>query len=210
MRQYSIWESSTPVRHSTQLNTHQNLHVDSLEEVFRLLWTETNWLLPVHCALLFILESLNVYVYTAIFFLPYFYSPNAANPHSTLCECQIKFDTPTANLPSLMFLWVTLRSERRGARSAYCKQVALLCVETAVKERVSHSLCARDLGRSRAQSNGYLWQGNPRGRAHVSLPFLSVRFNSVCIGASGSVVVETLCYKPEGRGFETRWGEWIF
>jgi hypothetical protein len=26
----------------------------------------------------------------------------------------------------------------------------------------------------------------------------------------GSVVVEALCYKPEGRGFETRWGEWIF
>jgi hypothetical protein len=29
-------------------------------------------------------------------------------------------------------------------------------------------------------------------------------------GASGSVTVEALCYKPEGRGFETRWGEWIF
>jgi hypothetical protein len=25
-----------------------------------------------------------------------------------------------------------------------------------------------------------------------------------------SVVVKALCYKPEGRGFETRWGEWIF
>jgi hypothetical protein len=23
-------------------------------------------------------------------------------------------------------------------------------------------------------------------------------------------VFKTLCYKPEGRGFETRWGEWIF
>jgi hypothetical protein len=23
-------------------------------------------------------------------------------------------------------------------------------------------------------------------------------------------VVETLCYKPQSRGFETRWGEWIF
>jgi hypothetical protein len=23
-------------------------------------------------------------------------------------------------------------------------------------------------------------------------------------------VVKALCYKPEGRGFETRWGEWIF
>jgi hypothetical protein len=30
------------------------------------------------------------------------------------------------------------------------------------------------------------------------------------VGARCSVVVEALCYKPEGRGFETRWGEWIF
>jgi hypothetical protein len=27
---------------------------------------------------------------------------------------------------------------------------------------------------------------------------------------SGSIVVEALCYKPEGRGFETWWGEWVF
>jgi hypothetical protein len=26
-------------------------------------------------------------------------------------------------------------------------------------------------------------------------------------GARGSVVVKALCYKPEGRGFDTRWGE---
>jgi hypothetical protein len=29
-------------------------------------------------------------------------------------------------------------------------------------------------------------------------------------GARGSVVVKALCYKPEGSGFETRWGEWMF
>jgi hypothetical protein len=28
-------------------------------------------------------------------------------------------------------------------------------------------------------------------------------------GARGSVVVKALCYKPEGRGFETRWDEWF-
>jgi hypothetical protein len=27
--------------------------------------------------------------------------------------------------------------------------------------------------------------------------------------ARGSVVVKALCYKPEGRGFETWWGEWF-
>jgi hypothetical protein len=28
-------------------------------------------------------------------------------------------------------------------------------------------------------------------------------------GAYRSIVVKALCYKPEGRGFETRWGEWF-
>jgi hypothetical protein len=27
--------------------------------------------------------------------------------------------------------------------------------------------------------------------------------------ARGSVVVKALCYKPEGRGFDTRWGEFL-
>jgi hypothetical protein len=30
------------------------------------------------------------------------------------------------------------------------------------------------------------------------------------VGASSSVVDKALYYKPEGRGFETRWGELIF
>jgi hypothetical protein len=29
-------------------------------------------------------------------------------------------------------------------------------------------------------------------------------------GTRGSVVVKILCYKPEGRGYEIRWGEWMF
>jgi hypothetical protein len=29
------------------------------------------------------------------------------------------------------------------------------------------------------------------------------------LGVRGRVVVKALCYKPEGRGFETRWGEWF-
>jgi hypothetical protein len=32
-----------------------------------------------------------------------------------------------------------------------------------------------------------------------------------CIrGARGSIVVKALCYKPEGRGFKSRLGHWIF
>jgi hypothetical protein len=30
------------------------------------------------------------------------------------------------------------------------------------------------------------------------------------MGARGSVVAEALCYKPEVRGFETRWSELFF
>jgi hypothetical protein len=39
----------------------------------------------------------------------------------------------------------------------------------------------------------------------------NLAYLSVCIiwGARGSVVVKALCYKPEGRGFETRWSEWF-
>jgi hypothetical protein len=32
----------------------------------------------------------------------------------------------------------------------------------------------------------------------------------IILGEHGSVVVKALCYKPEGRGFDIRWGEWIF
>jgi hypothetical protein len=35
----------------------------------------------------------------------------------------------------------------------------------------------------------------------VALPLLPAR----C-----SLVVKALCWKPEGRGFETRWGDWNF
>jgi hypothetical protein len=54
-----------------------------------------------------------------------------------------------------------------------------------------------------------------RGRLHASRCFVMslsvpprshVRFYSI-VGARGSVLVEALCYKPEGRGFETRRGE---
>jgi hypothetical protein len=41
-----------------------------------------------------------------------------------------------------------------------------------------------------------------------SITFL--RINQSRRGARGSVVVEALCYKPEGRGFETRCDELIF
>jgi hypothetical protein len=29
------------------------------------------------------------------------------------------------------------------------------------------------------------------------------------LGACGSVVVKALCYKPEGRGFDSLWGEFL-
>jgi hypothetical protein len=29
-------------------------------------------------------------------------------------------------------------------------------------------------------------------------------------GHTATQLVEALCYKPEGRGFDSRWGHWIF
>jgi hypothetical protein len=37
-----------------------------------------------------------------------------------------------------------------------------------------------------------------------------INFLLVAKGARGGAVVEALRYKPEGRGFDSRWGHWIF
>jgi hypothetical protein len=36
------------------------------------------------------------------------------------------------------------------------------------------------------------------------------RVHTYHLGERGSAVVKTLCFEPENRGFENRWGEWIF
>jgi hypothetical protein len=51
----------------------------------------------------------------------------------------------------------------------------------------------------------------------TGLYFVSISLESVIMyirylhkmEARGSVVVKALCYKPEGRGFDTRWGEFL-
>jgi hypothetical protein len=65
-----------------------------------------------------------------------------------------------------------------------------------------------------------LWEVNARGivtnvLSRFFLVFLVLSHNfrvstSTVKGARCSVVVKVLCYKPEGRGFKTRWNEWIF
>jgi hypothetical protein len=39
---------------------------------------------------------------------------------------------------------------------------------------------------------------------------ICIQIESSQIGARGNVLVKALCYKQEGRGFETRWGKLIF
>jgi hypothetical protein len=46
--------------------------------------------------------------------------------------------------------------------------------------------------------------------AASGLDTLQWAHNNQTGGGSGNVAVETLSYKPEGSGFETRWDEWIF
>jgi hypothetical protein len=45
-------------------------------------------------------------------------------------------------------------------------------------------------------------------RAVQALTILTVF--EMMVGAHCSQVFKALCYKPEGRGFDTRWGEGIF
>jgi hypothetical protein len=40
-------------------------------------------------------------------------------------------------------------------------------------------------------------------------PIISIYYWNLIWGACRSIVVKALCYKPEGRGFEIRWGEWF-
>jgi hypothetical protein len=47
-------------------------------------------------------------------------------------------------------------------------------------------------------------EGNSKA---LQMNLISFRIGST--GARGSVVVKALCYKPEGRGFDTRLGEFL-
>jgi hypothetical protein len=47
---------------------------------------------------------------------------------------------------------------------------------------------------------------------YVTLAFLYVILLNIThkvLGERGRVVVKALCYKPQGRGFDTRWGEFL-
>jgi hypothetical protein len=77
---------------------------------------------------------------------------------------------------------------------------------------------ARGVTLYRTQGLVYCWKcliGNGNFRVeHIHfLTFLS-KFRNCSQSVhtrllSGSVVVQALCYKPEGRGFDTRWGEFL-
>jgi hypothetical protein len=63
-----------------------------------------------------------------------------------------------------------------------------------------------------------LWKGTKRMKiAVVHTPTIRKEVGPVGLlpplselKRSRSVVVRALCYKPEGRGFNSRWGHWIF
>jgi hypothetical protein len=58
----------------------------------------------------------------------------------------------------------------------------------------------------RGQENVDLYFYSPIRPHGVVLSYLSTETAS---RARGSVVIKALCYKPEGLGFETRWGEFL-
>jgi hypothetical protein len=62
--------------------------------------------------------------------------------------------------------------------------------------------CYLSLQHGRAMCTGCLF---------ISFSFFNFYLLSIYVFAThSSVVVKALCSKPEGRRFETRWGEWIF
>jgi hypothetical protein len=48
-----------------------------------------------------------------------------------------------------------------------------------------------------------------RAKGWASIELLKKEKTIPIIGARGSVVVKALCYKLEGRGFDSRWGEFL-
>jgi hypothetical protein len=59
------------------------------------------------------------------------------------------------------------------------------------------------------QYSGWLrqkWRGLDTIQGNILHLFIKVYTVS---GARGRIVVKALCYKPEGRGFETRGGEFV-
>jgi hypothetical protein len=62
---------------------------------------------------------------------------------------------------------------------------------------------------------GLLGEHDFRAMPSKHITLLCRRVHSCCCSVisflllRGSVVVKALCYKPEGRGVETRWGEWF-
>jgi hypothetical protein len=58
-----------------------------------------------------------------------------------------------------------------------------------------------------AQSFHIQGSQKPQTSSSLSKPMSAVM---EWLGVRGSAVVKALCYKPEGRGFNSRWGHWIF
>jgi hypothetical protein len=91
-------------------------------------------------------------------------------------------------------------------RWTVCKQIeavsssqhARLCV----RSFVLHLRCA-------GVSLGFLSDRIAKSISHGS-GYAGTCTNIETIQRSGSVIVKALCYKPEGRWFESRWGEFFF
>jgi hypothetical protein len=51
---------------------------------------------------------------------------------------------------------------------------------------------------------------NKQSYCNATIFLVTTVYFSSCSHIRGSIVLEAQCFKPEGRGFETWWGEWIF
>jgi hypothetical protein len=88
-------------------------------------------------------------------------------------------------------LWC-YRKSNRGPSSPLCSQQLFHAAEGTAHLAMTHSY-------------SIIIQGDQNFAVHLMIAKLTT-----CLGLRGGAVVEELRYKPEGRGFDSRWCNWNF
>jgi hypothetical protein len=118
-----------------------------------------------------------------------------ASSFSHICRVKLKLKLrPTVSRP--VCLGVGLPSGAHGQIFVFCLTIADFLIRSALSDGRMGLQFTRTIASGPCQSS--------HSRVQVpqnSQPYLTVSYET---GARGSVVVKALCYKPEGRGFDSR------
>jgi hypothetical protein len=80
--------------------------------------------------------------------------------------------------------------------SVLCMLLFVTCRHIHLCNTVSYNVCY--------DVSSFVWKNTAK-------PFIAIfaQLRACLLGACRSIVVKALCYKPQGHGFETQWGEWF-